>query len=201
MVVLLESGDVAKLKVCLIGNEGVGKTSLIRRFVMSEFTERYVLTVGANVHKRVVLVPSEESMHSAVLTVWDILGREEFAARYADAYLRGAGGILAVCDLSRPDTLDALAKWLELVHKNVGEVPGIVLANKRDLQEHIRISEDDLLAFCEAYRLPCLETSAKTGENVERAFGKVAEMGLRDALLRRPAPRAPRPRLAETAMS
>src|SRR2546426_184688 len=84
--------------------------------------------------------------HAAVLTVWDILGKEEFAARYADAYLRGTGGILAVCDLTRPDTLDSLGKWLDLVHKVVGNVPGILLANKKDLREHIQLDEDDLLA-------------------------------------------------------
>ena len=179
-----EPGESAKLKVCIVGDEGVGKTSLIRRFVLSQFDERYVRTVGVVVHKRVVVVPVGEATHTAVLTVWDLIGRDDFAGRYREAYFTNSAGVLAVCDVTRPETLDGLGRWLDLLRGVVGDIPAIVLANKRDLTEHVRIADDDLFAFCELYRLPFLETSAKTGENVELAFGKLAEMGVRDALAR-----------------
>ncbi len=190
----MPDGDLAKLKVCLVGDEGVGKTSLIHRFVHSEFSDAYVRTVGVVVHKRVVLVPAEGAVHTGYLTVWDILGREDFAGRYGAAYFAGTAGVLAVCDLTRPETLDGLARWLDRVRAVAGDVPAIVLANKRDLQDHVRIEEDAVLAFCELYSVPYVETSAKTGENVETAFGKLAEMAMLEALARRVRPpmRAPR---------
>ena len=146
-----DTPETAKLKVCLVGDEGVGKTSLIRQFVLSEFDERYVRTVGVVVHKRIVLVPVDGTTYTAYVTVWDILGRNDFAGRYGAAYFAGTGGVLAVCDLTRPETLDGLGKWLDLVYSVAGEIPTIVLANKRDLEQHVRVDEDELLAFCELY--------------------------------------------------
>lgn len=178
-----EPGEPVKLKVCLIGDEGVGKTSLIRRFVLSEFEDRYIRTVGANVNKRIVVVgPVDGHTYAATLLVWDLLGNVDFVRRYGDAYLANAAGILAVCDLTRPDTVDRLVYWLDEVRARAGSVPVIVLANKRDLKELVRVNADDLLALCELYNLPYLETSALTGEGVERAFGALAEMALRAPL-------------------
>jgi hypothetical protein len=184
-------GEAAKLKVCLLGDEGVGKTSLVRRFVLSEFDEAYLRTLGVTIHKRVVYVPVDGTTHAAVLTVWDILGLPDFVDRYLDAYVSNAIGLLAVCDLTRPETLDGLGRWLDRVRAAVGDVPAVVLANKRDLRAHARLAEDDVLAFCELYGLPYEETSAKTGENVAAAFARIAEMAMRRALGRRPAPAVP----------
>ena len=186
-------GESAKLKVCVVGDEGVGKTSLIRQFVLSQFDDRYLRTVGVVVHKRVVVVPVERATYPAVITVWDLIGRDDFAGRYREAYFTNSSGVLAVCDLTRPETLDGLGRWLDIVRGVVADVPIIVLANKRDLTDHERLAEDDLFAFCELYRVPFVETSAKTGENVELAFGKLAEMGMRDALARRTTPSVPAP--------
>ena len=183
-------GDTMKLKVCVVGDEGVGKSSLIRRFVVSEFDDRYIRTVGVVVHKRVVVVPVDGVAHTANLTVWDVIGRDEFVGRYGAAYLAGTAGVLAVCDLTRPQTLDNLGRWIARVKAVAGQVPTILLANKRDMTEYVRVTEDQLLAMCELHGVPFMETSAKTGENVELAFGKLAEMGVRNALSRRPRPLA-----------
>lgn len=180
--------ETAKLKICLVGDEGVGKSALIRRFVLSEFSEKYARTVGVVVHKRIVFVPVEGTVHTASIAVWDVIGKEEFVSRYRDAFFSGASGVLAVCDLTRPETLDSLVRWLERVRAVAGDVPAVVLANKRDLREHVRVDEDDLLAVCELYGVPYLETSAKTGENVETAFGALAAMAIRKALGRSPRP-------------
>lgn len=183
--------EQVKLKVCLVGDEGVGKTSLIRRFVLSEFDDRYVRTVGVIVHKRIVYVSIDGTTYEANLTVWDIIGRHDFSGRYQAPYLQNAAAVLAVCDLTRPETLVGLSKWLDRVREVAGEVPAVILANKRDLREYIRIADDDLLGVCELYRIPYLETSAKTGENVGIAFAKLGEMAIRNAIARRPPERAP----------
>ena len=169
-----------KMKICLIGEEGVGKTSLIRRFVLSQFDEKYLRTVGTMVSKKVVsLGPVDGTMFTLHMLVWDIMGRRDFMSLYKEAYFSRARGILAVLDMTRPETLDALTDWMEGINSSVGEVPTIVLANKKDMQEHVRVEEDDILALCELHAAPYLLTSARTGENVETAFDKMAEMAVR----------------------
>jgi len=169
-----------KMKICLIGEEGVGKTSLIRRFVFSQFDEKYLRTVGTMVSKKVVsLGPVDNTMFTLHMLVWDIMGRRDFMSLYKEAYFSRARGILAVFDMTRPETLDALTEWLEGITSSVGEVPMIVLANKKDMTEHVRVEEDDILALCEVHAAPYLFTSARTGENVETAFTKIAEMAVR----------------------
>ncbi|HYS71358.1 MAG TPA: Rab family GTPase [Thermoplasmata archaeon] len=169
-----------KMKICLIGEEGVGKTSLIRRYVFSQFDEKYLRTVGTMVSKKIVqLGPIEGSMFNLHMLVWDIMGRRDFMSLYKEAYFSRARGILAVCDMTRPETLEALNEWMEGITSSVGEVPTIVLANKKDMSEHVRLEEDDILALCELHAAPYLLTSARTGENVEVAFSKMAELAVR----------------------
>lgn len=169
-----------KMKICLVGEEGVGKTSLIRRFVFSQFDEKYIRTVGTMVSKKNLTVgPIDDTTYHTSLLVWDIMGRRDFMSLYKEAYFSRARGILAVCDLTRPETLDALNDWLEGIMSTVGKAPVIVLANKKDMADHVRIEDDDILALCELHQSPYLLTSARTGENVEIAFSKLAEMAVR----------------------
>ena len=169
-----------KMKICLVGEEGVGKTSLIRRFVLSQFDEKYLRTVGTMVSKKVVdLGPIDATLFKLHMLVWDIMGRRDFMSLYKEAYFSRSRGILAVCDMTRPETLDALNDWMDGINSSIGQVPMIVLANKRDMTEHVRIEEDDILAMCEVQNAPYLLTSARTGENVEIAFQKIAEMAVR----------------------
>ncbi len=168
------------MKICLIGEEGVGKTSLIRRFVFSQFDEKYLRTVGTMVSKKVVdLGPIEDTMFKLHMLVWDIMGRRDFMSLYKEAYFSRSRGILAVFDMTRPETLEALNDWMEGINSSVGTVPMIVLANKKDMAENVRVDEDEILALCELHASPYLLTSARTGENVEVAFQKIAEMAVR----------------------
>ncbi len=168
-------GEV-KLKVCLIGDGGVGKTSLIRRFVFSEFDERYLYTLGTNVSKKEVTLVWKGQKVKATLTVWDIMGQKSLRHLFAESYFKGAGGGIAVCDSTRSDTLDDLTEWIENMFSVSGEVPVTILANKMDLRGQTRIEERALAEFAAAYDAPYLFTSAKSGENVERAFAKIAEL-------------------------
>jgi len=190
-----EPTESAKLKICLAGDEGVGKTSLVRRFVLSEFDERYLRTVGVVVYKRVVFLgPIRGKTYAANLTVWDVLGGAGFAGRYGDAYLTNAAGILAVCDLTRPETLQGLAAWFDRAKAAVGNVPAIILANKVDMTDHVRIKEDDMVEFRKRFDFPYMETSAKTGQNVGTAFARLAEAALRAGLPAEGSPAVESPR-------
>ena len=137
-------------------------------------------------YKRVVFLgPIAGTTYAANLTVWDVLGGLGFQGRYGDAYLASASGVLAVCDLTRPDTLDDLGLYLEHAAA-AGGVPAIVLANKIDLGAQVRITGGELSRFCARYGASFLETSARTGQNVGVAFAKLAEAALKVVLAESP---------------
>lgn len=181
------SEEVVKLKVCLIGEKTVGKTSLIRRFVDDAFDDRYLVTLGTKVTKRVlsVAMPGSGRQAHVDMTIWDIMGDAEFLQLLKLAYFRGAQGILAVCDVTQPATLYKLDDWRSLVEQVAGEIPAYVLANKVDLEP--RLSASDLNVFGTDWSAPTLFTSAKTGENVKAAFAGLALLILESQLQRQPA--------------
>ena len=151
------------LKVCLLGDGAVGKTSLVRRFVFDVFDDKYLQSFGTKVSKKTVITEDVE----ADLMVWDILGQRTHETLHA-AYYRGAAGALAVCDFTRLETLQSLSSWVNGFLSVVGEAPIFVLANKSDLDRMYTV--DDVKAFGESIGSPVIETSAKTGHNVEEAF-------------------------------
>lgn len=170
-------GRVARLKICLVGDEAVGKTSLIRRYVYSMYDEAYIRTVGTMVSKRDVELP--ELGYEASLIVWDIMGRKDFIDLFKEAYFRHVRGVLAVFDVTRPRTLESLKEWIGGIRSSVGDVPTVILANKQDIRPKDGLSDADIERFCSTYACPWTNTSAKTGENVEQAFRDLAVQILR----------------------
>ncbi len=165
----IESKKVSvKLKVCLVGDESVGKTSLIRRFVYSVYDESYIRTIGTMVTRREVDIPNTN--YQAHLLIWDIMGRKDFMDLFKEAYFKHAKGIVAVVDLTRTKTLQSLNQWVEGITKSVGKVPTVVLANKADLKDKVEMDDSDIDLYCKNMSYPWFKTSARTGENVERAF-------------------------------
>ena len=164
-----------KAKACLIGDIGVGKTSLIKRFVLDAFDDRYIATIGTKVTKRTV--PCTWRGGPAVLdfVVWDIMGEKGFRQLLKESYFEGAHGILAVCDLTRRDTLADLYGWIDLVRANAGDVPLVFLGNKADLRAKVVVQESELAAIADAHGASYALSSAKTGLNVEQAFRALAD--------------------------
>ena len=165
-----------KLKVCLVGEAAVGKTSLVRRYVDDAFDDRYLATMGAKVTKRVLSIkmPGSDQRGHVDLTIWDIMGDTSVRELLKEAYFRGSQGILAVCDVTRPETLAKLKDWRKAVEKVAGPIPAYVLANKVDLVDEARLEESEVESFCQGWGSPHLLTSAKTGENVKEAFAGLA---------------------------
>ncbi len=174
-------GPKLKLKICPCGEEAVGKTSLIRRFVEDAFDDRHIITLGAKVTKKELPVKMPESREPmrAILGVWDILGQWGFAKFLQDSYFRGVQGLLAVCDVTRPLTLVKLEGWRRAAAKVAGQIPMLVVANNVDLVEDQQFGEDQVRAFCRRWGSPYLLTSAKTGVGVEDAFRRLTGMILR----------------------
>jgi small GTP-binding protein len=160
-----------KVKICLVGEAAVGKTSLIRRFVHEDFDDKYIQTLGTKVSKKEITIPAPGGGEIRVdVTVWDIMGQKGFRELLKEAYFYGAKGILAVCDATRKSTLEDLDDWIEGVYSVTGKIPIEILANKVDLKDKVELKAEDLEKFGKAYGSPFHFTSAKTGENVEAAF-------------------------------
>lgn len=155
-------------KICLLGAFGVGKTSLVRRYVDTIFSDTYLTTVGVKIDKKVVTAGAEE----LALILWDIAGEDEVAAVRV-TYLRGAAGYLLVVDGTRPETLDTAESIQRRIVAELGQVPFFVLLNKSDLQEDWALSPARIEAL-EAEGWTFRRTSAKTGIGVEEAFQELA---------------------------
>jgi small GTP-binding protein len=177
--------DLVK-KVCLIGDPGVGKTSLIRRFVLDRFSDDYLSTIGAKVTKKEKLIDikQQDLRVRLVLMIWDVAGQKEYQ-QFHELYLSGMEGVLAVCDLSRRDTFDRLQNALELVEKHAAGIPMVFLLNKADLVDPATVDLGQVNSVAAQKGIPVLPTSARTGQNVESAFSKLTMMIIRDWLASR----------------
>jgi small GTP-binding protein len=164
-----------KAKVCLVGDVAVGKTSLIRRFVQEEFDDRYIATVGTKVTKKTVEMSWRGSPATLDMMVWDIMGEKGFRALLRDAYFEGSHGVIAVCDLTRKDTFYDLNNWVQMIRKQVGNVPVVFLGNKMDLKERRVVSEEELARMGTIHNATTFLASAKTGAGVNEAFKALAD--------------------------
>ncbi len=166
-----------KAKVCLVGEAAVGKTSLVRRFVLDEFNDRYVTTLGAKVSKKEMAFDVGERRAQMDMTIWDIMGEKGFRDLLKDAYFSGARGILAVCDLTRYSTLKELDEWVTSVFRVAGGMPVVYAVNKVDLGDEVLLlyGEKEIAEHARAFNAPWFRTSAKTGEGVEAAFRALGE--------------------------
>jgi small GTP-binding protein len=155
-------------KICMLGSFSVGKTSLVRRFVESIFSEAYQTSIGVKVDKKVVRANDED----VTLVLWDIHG-EDVYQKIRMSYLRGMSGYLLVIDGTRRQTLDDALALNERVIQEAGMVPAILVLNKSDLADKWEIDstrETELIAA--GWNI--VRTSAKTGASVEDVFSKLA---------------------------
>jgi len=148
----------------MLGATSVGKTSLVRRFVESMFSEKYQATIGVKIDRKLVELDGAQ----VSLLLWDLQGEDEFQ-RVRMSYLKGASGLIFVADGTRPDTLATARALRTSAEETVGVVPSLLLLNKTDLTESWGVDD----AFVDANGpsgVPVVRTSAKTGDRVEDAF-------------------------------
>jgi small GTP-binding protein len=160
-------------KICMLGAFAVGKTSLVRRYVDSIFSDTYLTTVGVKIDKRVVSVGDD----TVNLILWDIAGEDEVSA-VRMSYLRGASGYFLVVDGTRAATLDVARSIQQRAEREIGRVPFIALVNKLDVRGEWTVTQESLTELENAGWSVAL-TSARTGEGVEEAFRTLAERMIR----------------------
>jgi small GTP-binding protein len=155
-------------KLCMLGDFGVGKTSLVSRFVHSTFSEKYLTTIGVKVDSKEVALAGRTPCK---LVIWDIAGRSQLDALNM-TYLRGASALLLVADGTRERSLHAALNLLMQSRTLLPDAAVVLAVNKLDLVEQWEVAP---AALAELRRtLPVHETSARSGEGVEAMFADMA---------------------------
>lgn len=157
-------------KICLLGEFGVGKTSLVQRFVEGRFDDKYLSTVGVKISRKTL----KRSYGEMNLLIWDLAGSNGFEST-GTSYMQGAAGALIVCDLTRRDTLIAFENYARQIRIMNPGIQLVFVCNKADLIHTRDISDMELLNVLSGLgERNFFLTSAKTGEQVEAAFDHLA---------------------------
>ncbi len=163
------------MKVFLAGEGGVGKSSMVERFVKGVFNENMIMTIGVSHSVKFVTASNGKKVE---LQIWDLGGEDRFRF-VVPAYIKGSSAGLVVFDTTRYSTYKNLEReWMELIRENLPDTPMILVGTKMDLDDSNNDPEsyDDLVKKFNVEEV--LFTSAKTGENVEKVFQKLADIAL-----------------------
>ena len=159
------------IKIVLLGSAGVGKTSLVYQFMEKKFRDNYKQTLGVNLLKKDMHVDGYGDVSAQI---WDLGGQEPFKA-LRKLYLEGANGGLVIFDLTERKSFDELHEWIESFKNARGEQPLLLIGNKSDLGNTIKIKEKEAGNFAKNNNMELISTSAKTGQNVEEVFIKLTK--------------------------
>lgn len=163
------SGDVRedyKLKVVIVGDSGVGKSNLIKRFTTNEFLANSKATVG------VEFLSKSYKINDKIFKIemWDTAGQERYKS-ITSAYYKGAKGALVVYDTTSAQSFENVDKWYNEIKEKTGkDIKLILIGNKIDLSEQKVVNTDEALAKAKTWGIPLMETSAKSAVNVKEAF-------------------------------
>ncbi|KAI3435518.1 hypothetical protein D9Q98_001584 [Chlorella vulgaris] len=153
-------------KYIIIGDTGVGKSCLLLQFTDKRFQPVHDLTIGVEFGARMINIDGKQIK----LQIWDTAGQESFRS-ITRSYYRGAAGALLVYDITRRETFEHLASWLEDARQHANPAMTIMLiGNKADLAHRRAVTTEEGEQFAKENGLVFLETSAKTAVNVEEAF-------------------------------
>jgi small GTP-binding protein len=154
-------------KICMLGSFAVGKTSLVRRFVESIFSETYHTTVGVKIDKKSIRANGKEIN----LVLWDLYGDDDFQ-KIRWSYFQGASGYLLVADGTRRATVDKAVELEQRARAEIGPVPFVFVVNKSDLLDDWEF-DVEMEAQLAAASWAILRSSAKTGAGVDEAFSRL----------------------------
>jgi Ras-related protein Rab-7A len=168
------------LKVLILGDSGVGKTSLMNQYVNKKFTNQYKATIGADFSTKEVMVDDK----LVTLQIWDTAGQERFQS-LGVAFYRGADCCVLVFDLTVQKTFESMDTWrdeflVQASPRDPDNFPFMVIGNKADLDTKRKVSAARAQQWCKSKNnIPYLETSAATSQNVEAAFEEIAKKALK----------------------
>ena len=157
------------LKIILVGNSSVGKTSIIHKFIDRNFEEQITATVSTTFKaKKIKIDPFTE----ANLKIWDTAGQERYRSLTAN-YIRGSNGVLVVFDLANKGSFEELDKWMEIIRDVIAEnkIEKILVGNKTDLPEEEKVISDEMATkYADEHNMKYFSVSAKEGINIDLLF-------------------------------
>lgn len=163
-------------KIVIVGDSGVGKTSLLLRYVENDFDQNYISTVGVDFKFKIIRASNEHNRPIYIkLHIWDTAGQERFRA-VTKSFYRDAVGVLCVFDLTDYETFRACEKWIQEVENSCEQKPMLILiGNKSDYLEMREVSYDEADNYAKNRGIPYVETSARTGDQVKLIFEKITQ--------------------------
>lgn len=153
------------MKICLLGDGAVGKTSLVYRFIENRFSTDFKSTLGVNLLKRKVSLGDD----NVSVQIWDLGGQEAYK-KLRKLYLEGSQGGLVVFDVTNRKSFDNLDDWVSSFKQSQPNAPMVLIGNKIDLKDQCKVTEEEAKGYAAKNNMIYMNTSAKTGERVEDAF-------------------------------
>jgi Ras-related protein Rab-1A len=166
-------------KLILIGSSGVGKTSILQRYIQKIFNDDYTCTIGVDFFMKSMKIDDK----LIKLQLWDTAGTEKFKS-ITTGYYRGANAAFIVFDLTSRKSFESVSEWIENYYKYSNpdyERHVILIGNKSDLKNERIITEDEIDDFAKLNKIKYFETSAKNGENIDESFLFIADKLMKDA--------------------
>jgi len=161
-------------KLLIIGDSGVGKSSLLVRFADNQFTGNYITTIGVDFKIRTIEINGER----VKLQIWDTAGQERFRT-ITSTYYRGTHGVIVVYDVSSGESFANVKRWLHEIDANCDVVNRILVGNKNDDPDRKVVLTEDARRFADQMGIQLFETSAKDNINVEEMFRSITTLVLK----------------------
>ena len=164
-----------RIKLLIIGDSAVGKTSMLLKYTDNFFPESHLATIGVEFKTKEV----EYNGYKIELQIWDTAGQERFKS-ITKSFFRNANGIIFVYDITQKNTFKNVKDWIKDSEVNDFGFQRILVGNKIDLQNKRQISLEDAKEWADKKNMEVIETSAKTGANIDKAVLKLIELILQN---------------------
>ena len=159
------------LKLLLLGDSSVGKTSILNKYISNKFDESSISTVGVDYMDKII----DYNKFKIKLQIWDTSGEEKFRTITKNFY-RNADGLLVVFDLTKKESYDHIRSWINEAKENNDKLKTILIGNKLDLKDERIVAIDVAKQFAEKNNLKYIETSAKDGTNINESFQAIIDL-------------------------
>ena len=159
------------LKLLLLGDSSVGKTSILLKYISNKFDESSISTVGVDYMDKII----DYNKFKIKLQIWDTSGEEKFRTITKNFY-RNADGLLVVFDLTKKESYDHIKSWINEAKENNDKLKTILIGNKLDLKDERIVAIDVAKQFAEKNNLKYIETSAKDGTNINESFQAIIDL-------------------------
>ena len=163
------------MKLLLIGDSEVGKTSLLLKYTEHIFPEEHIATIGVEYKDKYII----KDNYNIRLQIWDTAGQERFHSITKNIY-RNTNGVIFIYDIAKKETFDNIKNWILDLQSASADIKGIILGNKNDLTDKREVNMTDLKELGEKYKMPYMETSAKNNINVNEGFELIVNELLQD---------------------